>query len=79
MTKEESMMEQEKKSLEVPIWHKSCLTIKEAAAYSNIGEHSIKELIATGKTDFSFNVGKKLLINRELFDEYIKRCCRQGF
>ena len=48
MTKEEGTMEQEKKSLEVPIWHKSCLTIKEAAAYSNIGEHSIKELIATG-------------------------------
>ena len=64
---------------DIPVWHKSCLTIKDAAAYSNIGEHSIRELVATGKTDFSFYVGTKMLINRELFDEYIKRSCRQGF
>ena len=64
---------------DIPVWHKSCLTIKEAAAYSNIGEHSIRELVATGKTDFSFYAGTKMLINRELFDEYIKRSCRQGF
>ena len=72
-------MDQVSVRAEVPVWHKSCLTVKEAAKYSNIGEHSIKELVATGKTNFSFYVGNKMLINRELFDDYIKRCCQQGF
>jgi excisionase family DNA binding protein len=67
------------KTLEVPIWCKSNLTIKEAAVYSNIGEHTLKELCESGNSCFSFLVGKKRLINRELFDEYIKRSCREGF
>lgn len=66
-------------SKEVPIWHKSNLTLKEAAEYSNIGMNSIIELIESGKTQFSFRVGKKRLINRELFDEYIKSCCLSKF
>lgn len=67
------------KPMEVPIWRKSNLTIKEAAMYSNIGEHTLKELCESGNSCFSFLVGKKRLINRELFDEYIKRSCRDGF
>ena len=64
---------------EIPIWCKANLTVKEAAEYSNIGEHSIIELIDSGSTHFSFRVGKKRLINRELFDEYIKQACKSGF
>ena len=64
---------------DIPIWRKANLTVKEAAEYSNIGEHSIIELIDSGITHFSFRVGKKRLINRELFDEYIKQACRSGF
>ena len=64
---------------DIPIWRKANLTVKEAAEYSNIGEHSIIELIDSGSTHFSFRGGKKRLINRELFDEYIKQACRSGF
>lgn len=63
----------------VPIWHKANLTVKEAAQYSNIGENSIIQLIESGNTKFSFRVGKKRLINRELFDDYIKKACQTGF
>ena len=59
----------------VPLWMKPNLTIKEAAMYSGIGEQSIRELVASGETGFSFFVGKKCLINRELFDEHIKCLC----
>ena len=64
---------------DIPIWRKANLTVKEAAEYSNIGEHSIIELIDSRSTHFSFRVGKKRLINRELFDEYIKQARRSGF
>ena len=36
---------------EVPIWCKANLTVKEAAEYSNIGEHSIISAFAWGKKD----------------------------
>lgn len=63
----------------IPIWHKANLTLSEAAKYSNIGENSIVELIESGSTHFSFRVGNKRLINRELFEEFIKEGCRIGF
>lgn len=63
----------------IPIWHKVNLTLSEAAKYSNIGERSIVELIESGSTHFSFRVGNKRLINRELFEEFIKEGCRIGF
>lgn len=63
----------------IPIWHNANLTLSEAAKYSNIGENSIVELIESGSTHFSFRVGNKRLINRELFEEFIKEGCRIGF
>lgn len=59
----------------VPIWHKANLTIKEAAAYSGIGENSIREMLKDENAHFSFRIGNRWLINRELFDEYIKELC----
>ena len=59
----------------VPVWEKSNLTAKEAAAYSGIGEHSIRELLESSDNNFSFRVGNKWLINRKLFDKYITDTC----
>lgn len=63
---------------EVPIWIKPVLTIREAATVFGIGEQTIREMIRDENqpTDFSFTVGNKVLISRELFDEYIKRLCK---
>ena len=62
------------KPMEVPIWRKSNLTIKEAAMYSNIGEHTLKELCESGNSCFSFLVGKKRLINlaEMVFKEWLR-------
>ena len=62
--------------LSIPIWLKPNLTIREAAAYSGIGEQSLRELVDSSDTSFSFHVGKKCLINRKLLDEYIESLCR---
>lgn len=58
---------------EVPIWFKSNLTIEEAAAYSGIGTGTLYDL--TNRTDCSFVlwIGKKRLIKRKKFDEYIEK------
>lgn len=66
----------EDENLRIPLWLKPNLTVREAAAYSGIGEQSLRELVASGETSFSFYIGKKCLINRELLDEYIKSLCR---
>lgn len=59
----------------VPIWRKANLTIKEAAVYSGIGENSIREMLKDENAHFSFRIGNRWLINRELFDKYIKELC----
>ena len=59
---------------EVPIWEKSNLTIKEAAAYSSIGVNKIRELYNDENCPFVLWVGSKRLIKRKLFDKYIEEC-----
>ncbi|RHQ27527.1 MULTISPECIES: excisionase [Faecalibacterium] len=56
---------------EVPIWEKAALTIEEAAAYSNIGQCKLRELIAMQNCPFVMFVGKKQLVKRKAFEKYI--------
>ena len=56
-----------KERLEVPIWHKPYLTIDEATAYTGIGREKLPDC------PFVLWVGKRRMIKRELFDEYIEK------
>lgn len=58
---------------EVPIWEKSNLTIDEAAAYSNIGKNKLRQLTEDEKCQFVLWIGKRRLIKRRKFDEYIEK------
>lgn len=60
--------------MEVPIWEKSNLTLEEAAAYSNIGMHKLRELTNDESCKFVLWVGSKRLIKRQKFDAYINSC-----
>lgn len=60
------------KTKEVPIWEKVTLTIEEAAAYSNIGIHKIREMSNNPRCGFVVFVGKKRLIKRKSFEKYIE-------
>lgn len=55
----------------VPIPQKINLTVEEAAQYSNIGQHKIRELLKQTDCDFSLNIGTKTLIKREKFIKYL--------
>ena len=56
-----------------PIWHKSYLTIEEAATYSGIGRAKLRRL--TDKEDCPFVLwnGTKRLIKRRVLDDYMDK------
>lgn len=56
---------------EVPIWEKAALTIEEAAAYSNIGIHKLREIADKDDSSLVLWVGKKRLIKRKALEKYI--------
>ena len=56
---------------EVPIWEKSLLTLREAAAYSGIGINKIRELSSAKNCNFVCFIGAKRMIKRKKFDEFI--------
>lgn len=57
--------------IEVPIWEKVCMTIEEAAVYSNIGINKIDELAKKPMCPFVLYIGRKKLIKRKEFEKYI--------
>ena len=52
--------------VEVPIYEKANLTIAEAAAYFNIGEHKLREMVSDEFYDCALRNGTKILIKRRL-------------
>ena len=57
--------------LQVPIHLKMTLTIKEAAAYSNIGINKIESMLRSPNCPFVLYVGYKKLVKRREFVQYI--------
>lgn len=60
-------------SYKVPISHKIALTKQEAAEYSNIGINKIDELLKAPSCKFVLYVGKKKLVKRKEFEDFITR------
>ena len=57
--------------LQVPIHLKMTLTIKEAAACSNIGINKIESMLRSPNCLFVLYVGSKKLVKRREFEQYI--------
>lgn len=55
----------------VPIPQKLLLTVEEAAEYSHIGVHKIRELLEEKDCDFVLKKGPYSLIKRVKFEKYI--------
>lgn len=58
---------------EIPLWEKTMLTIEECAAYSGIGQSKLRELTDDENCPFILFVGRKRLIKRKQFDEYMEK------
>lgn len=59
------------KELTIPFWLKYNLTIREAAAYSNIGINKIEDLLKQPQCSFVLYVGNKKLVKRKEFEQYL--------
>ena len=57
----------------VPIHLKTILTVKEAAAYSNIGINKIDSMLRSPNCPFVLYVGTKKLVKRKEFEQFISR------
>ena len=68
----EETPEKRQRRIVVPIWEKSCLTLEEAAAYSGIGIHKLREVSNDERCGFVLFIGTKRLIKRKLFDAWIE-------
>ena len=55
------------------IKEKPTLTIEEAASLYNIGEHKLRELTELDTCSFVLYVGRKRLIKRKQFDDYLAK------
>jgi len=62
-----------KGKLDVPVWEKMNLTVEEAAAYSNIGINKIDEMAKSPNCSFVLYIGRKKLIKRKEFEQYIAK------
>jgi len=60
-----------RKRNEVPIWEKATLTLEEAAEFSGIGIHKIRELTDAKNCKFILWNGNRRLIKRKKFEEFI--------
>lgn len=58
---------------DVPLWHKSNLTIEEAVAYTGIGRDKLYEMTNREDCSFVLWIGTRRMIKRRVFDEYIDR------
>lgn len=58
----------------VPISQKCILTLEEAAQYSNIGIHKLREISDNKNCKFVLWNGKKRLIKRKKLEEYLDNC-----
>jgi excisionase family DNA binding protein len=61
-----------KKVNEVPICEKALLTVREAAAYANIGINRLSKVLNEPDCPFVFKNGKRRLVKRQELDEYIR-------
>lgn len=57
----------------VPIWFKLAMTKEEAAKYSNIGINKIDSMLKEPRCPFVLYVGKKKLVKRKEFEEFISK------
>ena len=58
--------------LSIPIWCKLCLTVEEAAVYSHIGEHRLREIANDpANSNLILRIGNKIVFKRPALESYI--------
>ena len=56
----------------IPVWRKFALDINEASEYFGIGQTILRDIVRQHGDSFVIRVRKKILIDRQAFEEYLK-------
>ena len=64
-------MRLESDNMNIPIWEKAMSPKQQAALYSHIGINKLEEMLKVPNCPFVLYVGKKKLIKRRKFEEYL--------
>ena len=56
----------------VPLWHKTLLTVEEAAKYTGVGIQKLREISAGDDCRFVVWNGNRRLFKRRLLDEFLE-------
>lgn len=60
------------RSIQIPVWEKYALTIKEAAEYYGIAETRLRDFAMSNRTKpFVLKAGGRLLIKRKVFEAFL--------
>ena len=57
---------------DIPVWEKATLSLEEAAVYSGIGIHKLRQMADANNCPFVLWNGHKRLIKRKKLEEYIE-------
>lgn len=72
MSENETIKKQSK--YDVPLWHKTNLSIEEAIAYTGIGRDKLYEMTNREDCPFVLWIGNRRLIKRKLLTNILLRC-----
>ena len=62
----------DRQSIQIPIWEKYALTVKEASEYYNIAETKLRDyLLANRDAPFVLKGGARLLVKRKMFEMFL--------
>ena len=60
---------------EIPVWHKTMLTLEEASMYTGIGINKLRDISNRSDCDFILWNGSKRLLKREKLEKYLETVC----
>lgn len=55
----------------IPFWLKLNMTVKEASAYSGIGEKTLRNMLSQRGGSFLFKIRNKNMVKRKEFEKYL--------
>lgn len=55
---------------------KALMSLKEVCEYTGLGETKVREILKNPASKFTLRVGNRLYVNKELFDEHLKKCAK---
>lgn len=62
-------------AVNIPVWEKYMLTVREASEYFGIGEHKLRDLLDNNiEKNLSVWNGNRQLIRRQKFERYLDEC-----